>query len=146
MKQLIITADDFGLCSEVNEAVIQAHTQGILTCASLMVGAHKADEAIALAKQHPTLKVGLHLTLIDGYSVLPQKNIPDLVDASQKFSNNILLSGIRYFFSNKIKKQLFLECEAQIEKFLSSGLKMDRSPEIPLPNRIKKFGNAGTSG
>ena len=125
MKKLIITADDFGLCREVNEAVIQAHTQGILTCASLMVGEEAADEAASLSQQHPTLKVGLHLTLVEGYSVLPREKIPDLVDGNQKFSNKIVLSGIRYFFSRKIQKQIEAETRAQIEKFLAAGLKMD---------------------
>ena len=125
MKQLIVTADDFGLCHEVNEAVIQAHTQGILTCASLMVGAKGTDEAIQLAKNHPTLKVGLHLVLVEGYSVLPKREIPDLVDENKRFSNHIVWSGIRYFFSPKLKKQIAKECEAQIQKFLEAGLKID---------------------
>jgi predicted glycoside hydrolase/deacetylase ChbG (UPF0249 family) len=37
MKQLIITADDFGLSSGVNRAVEQAWKNGILTCASEIV-------------------------------------------------------------------------------------------------------------
>ncbi len=37
MKRLVVTADDFGLSTEVNEAVEQAHREGILTTASLMV-------------------------------------------------------------------------------------------------------------
>ena len=39
MKQLIVTADDFGAAREVNDAVEQAHRGGILTAASLMVSA-----------------------------------------------------------------------------------------------------------
>ena len=37
MKQLIVTADDFGHTSDINRAVIRAHGEGILTAASLMV-------------------------------------------------------------------------------------------------------------
>ncbi|HKN42125.1 MAG TPA: ChbG/HpnK family deacetylase, partial [Sphingomicrobium sp.] len=39
MKQVVVTADDFGLAREVNEAVEAAHRGGVLTAASLMVGA-----------------------------------------------------------------------------------------------------------
>ena len=39
MKRLIVTADDFGLCPEVNQAVARAYDEGVLTCASLMIGA-----------------------------------------------------------------------------------------------------------
>lgn len=125
MKQLIVTADDFGLCPEVNAAVIQAHTQGILTSASLMISAKSAEEASHLAKTHSTLKVGLHLVLVEGFSVLTKDEIPDLVDAQQRFSNKIFASGFRYFFSEKLKNQIVKECETQIKKFLETGLKMD---------------------
>ena len=124
-KKLIITADDFGLCPEVNEAVIGAHSKGILTCASLMISAKAAEEAVKLAKKTPTLKVGLHLVLVEGTSVLPKKEIPDLVDENQKFSNQIVASGFRYFFSEKLRKQIAKECEAQVKKFLASGLTID---------------------
>jgi predicted glycoside hydrolase/deacetylase ChbG (UPF0249 family) len=36
-RRLIVNADDFGLSHSVNQAVIQAHRDGILTTASLMV-------------------------------------------------------------------------------------------------------------
>ena len=41
MKYLIVTADDFGLADEVNRAVEIAHVEGVLTAASLMVGARR---------------------------------------------------------------------------------------------------------
>lgn len=125
MKRLIITADDFGLCSEVNEAVIKAHRNGILTCASLMAGGRAAADAVSLAHRTPSLKVGLHLTLVNGFSVLPPHKIPDLVDADGRFSNRIVASGIRYFFSGRVKAQIARECEAQIQWFRDTGLAMD---------------------
>ena len=109
----------------MNEAVVQAHTQGVLTCASLMMGEEATNEAIGLAKANPTLKTGLHLTLVEGCSVLPHEKIPGLADKEGRFSNAIVWSGIRYFFSRALQKQIEAECRAQIEKFLASGLKMD---------------------
>lgn len=125
MKYLVVTADDFGLAPEVNEAVIEAHQRGILTSASLMVAAPAARQAILLAKQHPSLAVGLHLVLAEGNSVLSNSTIPDLVDDSKRFSNHLVTTGVRYFFSKKLKRQLAQECEAQIQEFLATGLKLD---------------------
>ncbi|TXN19506.1 ChbG/HpnK family deacetylase, partial [Methylobacterium sp. WL9] len=51
MKRLVVTADDFGLSREVNEAVEQAHREGILTAASLMVSAPAAADAVARARR-----------------------------------------------------------------------------------------------
>ena len=80
-RGLIVTADDFGAHPSVNAAVERAHRDGILTAASLMVGAPAAEDAIARARALPGLRVGLHLVLADGASVLPPRAIPDLVDA-----------------------------------------------------------------
>jgi hopanoid biosynthesis associated protein HpnK len=125
VKRVIVTADDFGLCPEVNRAVIQAHREGILTCTSLMVGAGAVAEAVSLAKAHPSLKVGLHLVLVDGSSVLPKRQIPDLVDDTGRFAGEAVASGTRYFFSKRVQRQIEGECEAQIEAFLATGLEMD---------------------
>ncbi len=125
MKRLIVTADDFGLSTEVNQAVIEAHRNGILTCASLMAGGRAAGEAALLARKYPSLKVGLHITLVDGFSVLPKEEIPDLVDENGRFSDDTVLSGIRYFFSQRARAQIAMECEAQIRKFLDAGLSID---------------------
>ncbi|MBV8592821.1 MAG: ChbG/HpnK family deacetylase, partial [Caulobacteraceae bacterium] len=76
---LVVTADDFGAAPEVNAAVAIAHERGILTAASLMVGAPAADEAVALAKATPSLRVGLHIVLCDGRPLLPPSEAPDLV-------------------------------------------------------------------
>ncbi|HEX3890348.1 MAG TPA: ChbG/HpnK family deacetylase, partial [Verrucomicrobiae bacterium] len=54
-RRLIVNADDFGLSSSVNAAVIRAHRQGILTTASLMVNEPGFDEAVKLAKENPKL-------------------------------------------------------------------------------------------
>ena len=125
MKYLIVTADDFGLSSEVNEAVRLAHAQGVLTSASLMVAAEKASEAVEIAKAYPTLKVGLHLTLVEGKSILPPSQISALVDSQRNFSNHLVKVGVRYFFSRSAKAQLEAECSAQIEAFLATGLTID---------------------
>ena len=63
MKLLIVNADDFGLSAGVNAGIVQAHEQGIVTSASLMVRQSAAQQAAALAKRLPRLGVGLHIDL-----------------------------------------------------------------------------------
>ena len=72
MSRVTLTADDFGLSESVNEAVEQAHRDGVLTSASLMVAAPAAEDAIARARRLPTLKVGLHLVVIDVLNALSE--------------------------------------------------------------------------
>src|SRR5687767_8415619 len=73
--RLIINADDFGLSHDVNAAVIRAHTEGVLTTASLMVNEEGFEEAVDLARSHPRLGVGLHLSLVCGRSALTHSQI-----------------------------------------------------------------------
>ncbi len=120
-----MTGDDFGLSVPVNEAVEQAHQKGILTSASLMVAAPKVDDAVARAKQLPTLNIGLHLVLSNGRSCLSASNIPDLVNADSEFSNKLVSSGIKMFFNANVKQQLKDEIRAQFEAFKATGLRLD---------------------
>jgi hopanoid biosynthesis associated protein HpnK len=122
MKQLIITSDDFGLSGGVNLAVEKAWREGILTCASIMPGGIAFDEAVEIARCNPGLQVGLHLTLLQGRSILPQDEIKDLVDAHGNFGNNPVATGMRYFFDRGLYCQLKREIEAQIVQVLDAGI------------------------
>jgi hopanoid biosynthesis associated protein HpnK len=124
-RRLIVNADDFGLSSSVNEAVIRAHREGILTTASLMVNEGGSDEAVKLAKENPQLGVGLHLTLLMGQSALPPEKIPGLVNPRGEFSVKPVATGFRYFFRRELREQLRAEIHAQFEKFHGTGLPLD---------------------
>lgn len=124
-RRLIVNADDFGRSSAINQAVIRAHREGILTTASLMVGGAAFAEAVALARTHPRLGVGLHLTLVRGSAVLPRAEIPGLVDARGEFSRNPAGAGFRYFFRRRLHGQLRREIHAQFAKFRATGLPLD---------------------
>ena len=101
----IITGDDFGSSSAVNQGIIEAHERGVLTSASLMVRGEAFEEAVALAKSHPRLAVGLHLVVSSGRSV------PELIR-----------TGWRFQFKPQVRRELHLEIRAQLEKFRQTGL------------------------
>ncbi|HSB09263.1 MAG TPA: hopanoid biosynthesis-associated protein HpnK [Blastocatellia bacterium] len=119
---LIVNADDFGASKQVNEAVIRAFKEGVLTSASLMVTGEAFDHAVMLAKENPGLAVGIHLVTVVGRSVLPRSEIPSLVDEHGNFSNDPNGAGLRYFFSPRARRELRKELAAQFEKFQSTGL------------------------
>jgi hopanoid biosynthesis associated protein HpnK len=125
MKQLVVTADDFGLCEEVNEAVEIAHRDGILSATSLMVSAPAAGDAIDRALRSPTLRVGLHVVLVDGRPTLPPEEIPELVEGNGAFPNDLFRPAVRWFFSPAARMQLEREVQAQFEAFRSTGIPLD---------------------
>ncbi|QGZ62927.1 hopanoid biosynthesis-associated protein HpnK [Paraburkholderia acidisoli] len=124
-RALIFTADDFGLHERVNAAVERAHREGVLDCASLMVAAPAAAEAVAHARRTPGLRVGLHLVLADGAAMLPRARIPALVDAHGRFGAAMVRDGVRFFFLPHVRAQLALEIRAQFEAFAATGLVLD---------------------
>jgi hopanoid biosynthesis associated protein HpnK len=124
-RRLIVNADDFGRSAAINEAVIRAHREGILTTASLMVNEPVCDQAVQLAKENPQLGVGLHLTLLMGRAALAPGLIPGLVNERGEFSNAPAATGARYFFNHELRAQLRVEIHAQFDRFRATGLPLD---------------------
>jgi hopanoid biosynthesis associated protein HpnK len=125
LKRLIVTADDFGAAREVNDAVEAAHRGGILTAASLMVSAPAAADAIARARRLPSLRVGLHLVLVEGRPMLPASAVSHLVDRDGAFRSDMAALGARISFSRRARLELAAEITAQFEAFRATGLTLD---------------------
>jgi hopanoid biosynthesis associated protein HpnK len=125
VRRLIVNADDFGRSHSINEAVIRAHRDGILTTASLMVNEPACDEAVTLARECPQLGVGLHLSLLCGRSALPPSRIPGLVNDRWEFTRGPVGAGMKYFFQRGLQEQLEQEIAAQFARFRSTGMTLD---------------------
>jgi hopanoid biosynthesis associated protein HpnK len=124
-RRLVVNADDFGRSASINQAVIRAHREGILTTASLMVNEPACEEAVALARENPALGVGLHLTLLCGHAALAPDQIPGLINATGEFPTNPVGAGFRYFFRRSLREQLRREIHAQFQKFRATRLPLD---------------------
>ncbi|MGN6642762.1 MAG: hopanoid biosynthesis-associated protein HpnK [Verrucomicrobiota bacterium] len=124
-RRLVVNADDFGRSRSINEAVIRAHRDGILTSASLMVNEVACDEAVELARQNPKLGVGLHLTLLCGHAAISSAQIPGLVNAQGEFSERPASTGLRYFVNRDLREQLRRELHEQFKRFAKTGLLLD---------------------
>jgi chitin disaccharide deacetylase len=105
--------------------VEQAHRDGVLTAASLMVGESAAPEAVAIARRNPGLAVGLHLTLTDGLPVTAPERIPALVRSDGRFRDDMARLGAVLAASAEARAQLRAEIAAQVEAFRATGLACD---------------------
>lgn len=121
----ILTADDFGISEQVNEAVEQAYRQGILTVASLMVTGAAFDDAVARTRTMPGLGVGLHLALAETPPALPPSDISDLVDQAGAFRIASLAVSLSLVTSARARRQLHAEIDAQFAAFAATGLPLD---------------------
>jgi hopanoid biosynthesis associated protein HpnK len=125
LKSLIVTADDFGMSTPVNEGIEASHTNGILSATSLMTGGEAFVDAVERARRLLSLGVGLHVHLVDSRPVLPPAQIPDLVGPGGNFSNNPEKFGFQLYFSREMRRQAEAEIAAQFERFEKTGLVMD---------------------
>jgi chitin disaccharide deacetylase len=122
MKSLIVNADDFGLTSGVNRAVIEAHETGIVTSTTIMVNMPRFEEAARLAAQRPSLGVGLHFNITQGEPVASSKAIRSLLNAADSFTGTSSTLACRWLAGSLRKDEVIVELRAQIEKALSAGL------------------------
>lgn len=117
---IIVNADDFGLTRGVNEGIIDAHLNGIVTRTTLIMNGHAVEEAVELAKNYPSLKVGIHLTCTFGHP-LNEKVVAELTDENGKFKFTSIESPLT---KNEIR-QILEEWHTQIETFKKTGLDLD---------------------
>lgn len=151
--RLRVNADDFGRSARVNAAIVKAHREGVLTSTSLMVGEPAADEAVALARDNPRLRVGLHLVLADGFASGRHDPALGLVDQSGQLAPDPVAAGMRYFRERaRLRDAIRSEVEAQLERFRATGLTLHHvdghlnihlHPTIlgPLVDLLPRFGS-----
>lgn len=119
---VIITADDLGRWPEVNDAAMAGYDAGIITGAGLRVSAPASHSAMVSAGMRPSMGVGLHLVLCGGVATMPRKHVSNLVDNAGNFCNRPLEAAWLYRRRGGLRDELRIEIQAQIEKFLASGL------------------------
>jgi hopanoid biosynthesis associated protein HpnK len=90
-----------------------------------MMSAPAVADAVERARRMPSLRVGLHLVLVDGIPTLPRSSVRSLTDRSGRFHSNMALSGFNMMFSPAARDQLAAEITAQFEAFRATGLKLD---------------------
>jgi hopanoid biosynthesis associated protein HpnK len=120
VRRLIVNADDFGLTSGVNRAIVEGNRSGVVTSATLMANAKATDSAIDLAKAQPSLKTGCHVVLIDGVPLTA--NLPSLTDGSSRFRSSLKQFALAAVRGQIAAEEIQREVEAQIRKIQSRGI------------------------
>jgi chitin disaccharide deacetylase len=121
VRRLIVNADDFGFTSGVNRAIVKAHTDGVVTSATLMANRPAFCEATGMAKQLPKLSIGCHVVLIDGEPLLPPARIPSLTQ-SGRFRDDLKTFAARAFTGQLDATEIAAEATAQIRRVQAAGM------------------------
>ncbi len=122
MKKLIINADDFGLHPSINEGIIKGYREGMITSTSIMPSTPYFEDAVKLAKENPSLGIGVHLTLVGGVKPVCTKDINSLINADGVFAEDYTVFAKKWYTGSIKKKEIEIELSAQIERVLSAGI------------------------
>ena len=120
--KIIINADDFGLCTGVNRAVAEAHTDGVLTSTTLMANMPAAAAAVEISKKLPNLGIGLHLNLLEGKALSGSKKVNVLLNSRGEFKYSAMQIALRSMFSGRFREAIEIELTEQIRWILDRGI------------------------
>lgn len=86
--RLIVRADDMGFAHGANMAIMKTLKEGIATSVEVLVPSPWFPEAVALLNEHPSIDVGVHLTLTSEWSNMkyrPVSKAPSLINEDGYF-------------------------------------------------------------
>lgn len=123
-RQVLITADDFGWTESQNQAVLRGVRAGTLHRASLLCNGQGFAEAVEIARQHPQLGVGVHLSLCEGNPLRSALARSPVCTPSGTFPDGLLPLVRLYLAGNLPLSTVEDEWRAQIERALAAGLSL----------------------
>ncbi len=119
-----MNADDFGLTAGINRAVADLHAGGALDSATLMAAGPRFAEAVAIARQHPTLGVGCHIVLVDGVPVADADSIRTLLVDGKTFRPSLGAFVCDVMLSRIARVEMEREAVAQIRRLQETGVRV----------------------
>ena len=124
MKRLIINADDFGINTEVNSAIILAMELNICTDSTLLMNFENSEDAAKLAiSNNKKDKIGIHLNLTEGYPLTTN------IQNESRFCNS---DGLFHFKKNKRIVYLSKSEKKAVHEELTSQIQQCRKLGIPI--------------
>lgn len=123
MLRLIVNADDLGLTSGVNRAILEAHKNGIVRSSTLMANGPALAEAAEMARNTPTLGIGCHVTLVDGLPVTGSTQVSSLLNKkTARFRTGFGEFAVASAFGRLSGQEIEAEAAAQIRKLQDAGI------------------------
>lgn len=120
--RLVVNADDFGVSERVNDGIVQAHREGIVTATSLMAPGRAFAHAVRLLQSVPALDVGVHLTLVAEAPLL--KRGSSLIGGDGRFPAGAGALALRWWTGQVHRADVEAEWRAQIERVLDHGIRV----------------------
>jgi len=119
--RVIINADDLGKSKHVNSSILELAERNFITSTSIMANAPYFEEAVSVAKKLHDVSIGAHLNITEFKPLTDPEDLTPILDESgcfKKFSS-------RTAIKNGLRRAIFREWCAQIDKIKASGIKIE---------------------
>ena len=124
MRRLIVSADDFGIAKSVNEGIVKAFSEGIVTNVNIIPSGEAFQNAIESARRINLTEAGVHLALTEVRPVSGISEIPTLIPGGERFRSHYW-GLFKDLFLNKINTdQIYKELKAQVSRAFDTGIRI----------------------
>lgn len=122
--KVIINADDLGMNPEVNEAIFDLMSRGIVTSATILANAPFVQDAIAGSVLFPFCSFGVHLNLTEFYPLSGNNELSELLNSRGQFSGVLETAPHKIKKTKALIKAIIDEWSCQIESVLNRGVQI----------------------
>ncbi len=122
VRRLIVNADDYGLCAEVNAAIEELVAAGRLRDVSVLANGQSLDSAIRFLRSNPDVSVGAHMNVVEGCPVSSAVEVEMLTDRHGVFVGlpELMIRWVRRPFV--VSRAVELEWRTQLGHLFDAGI------------------------
>lgn len=133
VKRFILNADDFGMSSDTNRAILEGYESGILRSASIVANGECFEDAInSVIPKIPELCIGIHLNITEGKALC--SDLKNLTDENGVFNNSFLQILVKSY--NKKEPDFLQEVEREFRRQIETILSKTKVTHINSHNQI----------
>ena len=119
-RKVIVNADDLGFSPAVNEGIVRAHSEGIVTSTTIAANMPAAGQAVRFLEGLDGLGVGVHLNASQGPPLSRQG--AELADESGQMNYTAIGIILACCLRPRLLDAVEAECDAQIRWVLDHGV------------------------
>ncbi len=121
MKQLVINADDFGLCESINKGILECYSNGLVSDFSFLINSENFDKSVKELKDAKIKKFGIHVNLTFGKSISGNTSCLTNKDGNYLFTGQHL----KNYLKGKINPdEVYIEVKKQLDLLTSEGFEI----------------------
>jgi len=124
MRRLVVSADDFGIAKSVNEGIVKACRDGIVTNLNFIPAGDAFHDALTLARAIGLTEAGAHLALTEISPVSEPSSIPTLIARKGRFRAHYGNFFLDLFLKKVDLEEVYIELKAQLSRAVKTGIRI----------------------